>query len=77
MLEKELPPAFFDVMTHLLVHLVEEFDICGPIHARWMYPMEKYLKILKGYVRNCARLEASMTKGYVIDEALGFCTEYM
>ena len=33
MLEKEFPPAFFDVMTHLLVHLVEELDICGPVHA--------------------------------------------
>ena len=77
MIEKEFPPAFFDVMTHLLVHLVEELDICGPVHVRWMYPMERYLKTLKGYVRNRARPEASMAEGYAIDEALGFCTEYM
>ena len=77
MLEKEFSPAFFDVMTHLLVHLVEELDICGPVHVRWMYPMERYLKTLKGYVRNRTRLEASMGEGYAIDEALGFCTEYM
>jgi hypothetical protein len=77
MLEKEFPPAFFDVMTHLLVHLIEELDICGPIHVRWMYPMERYLKTLKGYVRNRNRPEASMAEGYAIDEALGFCTEYM
>jgi hypothetical protein len=50
MLEKEFPQAFFDVMTHFLVHLIEELDICGPIHVRWMYPMERYLKTLKGYV---------------------------
>ncbi len=31
LLEKEFPP-FFNTMTHLLVHLVEELEICGPIH---------------------------------------------
>ena len=74
MIKKEFLSAFFDVMTHLLVHLVEELDICGPVHVRWMYPMERYLKTLKGYVRNRARPEASMAEGYAIDEALGFCT---
>jgi len=29
MLEMEMPPAFFDVMTHLVLHLVEELDLCG------------------------------------------------
>ena len=36
-----------------------------------------YLKTLKGYVRNRARSEASMAEGYAIDEAFGFCIEYM
>jgi hypothetical protein len=31
LLEKEFPP-FFDTMTHLLVHLVEELEICGLVH---------------------------------------------
>ncbi len=26
-LEMHFPPSFFDVMTHLLVHVVEELDI--------------------------------------------------
>ncbi len=30
LLEKEFPP-FFDIMIHILVHLVDEFEICGPI----------------------------------------------
>ncbi len=38
--EKEFPLAFFDIMTHLLLHVVDELDVCGPIHNRWMYPME-------------------------------------
>jgi hypothetical protein len=64
-------------MMHFLVHLVEELDICGSVHVRWMYPMERYLKTLKGYVQNRARPEVSMAEGYVIDEVFGFCTEYM
>jgi hypothetical protein len=31
LLEKEFPP-FFNTMTHLLVHLVEELEICGLLH---------------------------------------------
>ena len=76
-LEMHFPPAFFDVMTHLLVHLVDELDICGPVHARWMYPMERYLKLLKNHVRTMFRPEASMANGYINDETLGYVAEYM
>jgi hypothetical protein len=77
MLERVFPPSFFDVMTHLPIHLVEQLGICGPMHTRWMYPMERYLKTLKRYVRQCAQPEGSMSHGYIMKEALGFCTEYM
>lgn len=77
MLEKVFAPSFFNIMSHLVLHLVEEVEICGPVHTRWMYPIERYLKTLKGYVRNRARPEGSMAEGYAIVEALGFCTEYM
>jgi hypothetical protein len=42
LLERVFPPSFFDVMSHLPVHLVQQLDICGPVHMRWMYPMERY-----------------------------------
>jgi hypothetical protein len=61
-------------MTHLVIHLVEELDICGPIHIRWMYPMERYMKALKGFVQNMAPSEGIMGMGYSIEEALGLCT---
>ena len=32
---------------------------------------------MKGYVRQRAKLEGSIARGYTIEEALGFCTEYM
>lgn len=70
------PPGFFDVMSHLVVHLVEEVDICGPVHARWCYSIERYMGNLAKYVRKKGRPEAGMAHGYAADEALGFCTEY-
>ena len=39
--------------------------------------MEPYLKTLKGYVRQRAQPKDSMAQGYIRDEALGFCIEYM
>jgi hypothetical protein len=77
LLEMEFPPSFFDIMTHLPYHLVQELDLCGPVSTRWMYPVERYMKTLKGYVRNMARPEASMAEGYVKDECIGFVTEYL
>ena len=72
-----LLPAFFDVMSHLPICLVQQLEICGPVHTRWMYPMERYLKTLKGYVRLRSNHEGSMIQGNIIDEAMKFCTEYM
>jgi hypothetical protein len=42
-----------------------------------MYPIEHYMKTLKGYVKNKARPEGNMVEGYAIEEALGFCIEYL
>nr|XP_027063083.1 uncharacterized protein LOC113689513 [Coffea arabica] len=39
-LERIFPPSFFNVMVHLAVHLVSEAKIGGPVHYRWMYPIE-------------------------------------
>ena len=76
-LEVCFPPAFFDIMEHTLVHLVDEIAMCGPVGGRWMYPCERYLGTLKSFVRNKAHPEASMANGYAAEEALGFCTEYL
>jgi len=77
MLEKEFPPTFLNIMTHLPVHLVQQLFICGPVHCRWMYPIERYMKTLKDHVRTFAHPEGSIAEGYRMEEALGFCTEYM
>ncbi len=53
-LEKAFPPSFFNCQVHLLVHLMDEIAIAGPMHCRWMYWLERYMEILKGYVCNHA-----------------------
>jgi hypothetical protein len=77
LLEKAFPPTFMDIMSHLMIHLVEELYICDPIHCRWMYPIERYMKTPKDYVRTYAKLEASIAEGYHISKTLGYSTEYM
>lgn len=76
-LEKIFPPSFFDIMEHLIVHLAEEAIIAGSVVFRWMFPIERYLGTLKEYVRNRACPEASMAKGYLMEECMNFCTQYL
>ncbi|CAM8978353.1 unnamed protein product [Rhodiola kirilowii] len=76
-LEMFFPPSFFDIMVHLTVHLVREIQILGPVHMRWMYPFDRYMKILKTYVRNRHRPEGCIVEGYIIEEAVEFCTNFL
>ncbi|CAA7059438.1 unnamed protein product [Microthlaspi erraticum] len=56
-MEQIFPPAFFDVMEHLAVHLSYEAELGGLIHFRWMYPFERFMgHHLKGKPRNLARV---------------------
>ena len=76
-LEKELPPSVFVIMLHLTIHLVEELFICGPVQTRSMYPFERFMKGLKGFVKNKAKPEGSMAYGYLREESIGFMNEYL
>ena len=76
-LEMIFPLAFFDIMMHLLVHFAEETKIGGPVCYRWMYPIERYLRTLKGYVRNKAHLEGSIAEGYISEECMTFCSHFL
>ncbi|KAL6333211.1 hypothetical protein AAG906_028394 [Vitis piasezkii] len=77
LLEKYFPSSFFDIMIHLMVHLVREVRLCGPVYFRWMYPFERFMKVLKGYVRNHNHPEGCIVECYIVEEAIEFCTEYL
>ena len=71
------PPAFFDIMMHLPVHLAEEAKLGGPVCFRWMYPIERYLRTLKGYVRSKAHPKGSIAEGYISEESMTFCSCFL
>ena len=76
-LELIYPPTFFDIMIHLILHLPDDAILGGPVHMRWMYPFERYMKKLKNYARNKAKSEGSIAEGYVANEALTFYSMYL
>ena len=76
-MEMYFPPSFFDIMVHLIVHLVREIRLCGLVYLRWMYPVEWYMKVLKGYTTNQHRPEASIVERYIAEECIKFCSQYI
>ena len=77
LLEKYFPPSFFTIMMHLTVHIVREVKLCGPVYLRWMYPFERYMKVLKNYVRNRHRPEGCIAESYIVEEAIEFCSDFL
>ena len=75
-MEIHFPPAFWNSMPHRVLHVSRELYWCGPIHARWMYFVERYLGHLKMLVCNKARPEGSIAEGYMYEEAIGFVIEH-
>ena len=52
--ELVFPPSFFNIMMHILVHLVEEITILGLVFLQNMFPFERFMGVLKKYVHNHA-----------------------
>ena len=75
--EMYFPPSFFDIMVHLIVHLVREIKLLGPVFLRWCYPFERHMGVLQNKVRNPAQPEGSMIQGTVSDEISNFIAEYL
>ncbi|XP_042939624.1 uncharacterized protein LOC122274674 [Carya illinoinensis] len=75
--EMIFPPAFFDIMVHLAIHLPREAFLGGSVQYRWMYPFERYLGKFKHYVINKAHPEGSIAEAYVHVECLTFCSLYI
>ncbi|WVZ01850.1 hypothetical protein V8G54_022656 [Vigna mungo] len=75
-LERVLPPAFFDSMEHLPIHLAYEAWLGGPVQYRWMYPFERFMGESKRSVKNKARVEGSICVAYLHRETTYFCSHY-
>ncbi|TYK07537.1 transposon protein, putative, CACTA, En/Spm sub-class [Cucumis melo var. makuwa] len=63
LVEMNIRPELASMVTvHLVVHLVREVKLCGPVYLRWMYPFERYMKVLKSFVRNRNRPEGCIAE---------------
>ncbi|XXG89204.1 hypothetical protein AAC387_Pa12g1265 [Persea americana] len=76
MMSKDEKDVFLFVLKGVNV-LDGEALLGGPVQFRWMYPIERYMNTWKRYVRNSARLEASIAKECLMDEYNNFCTAYL
>jgi hypothetical protein len=46
-LEMYFPPAFFDIIVHLLVHIMEDIVQLGPTFLHSMMPLERMNGVIK------------------------------
>ena len=75
--ELVFPPSFFNIMMHVLVHLVDEIVILGPVFLHNMFPFERFMGVLKKYVRNRARIEGSISMGHQTEDVIRFCVDFI
>ena len=75
--ELAFSPSFFNVMMHLLVHLVKEINILKPVFLHNMWPFERFMSVLKKYVLNHTHPEGNIAKGYLTEEVIEFCIDFV
>jgi hypothetical protein len=76
-LEMCLPPAFFDIMPHLMIHMVHQIEALGPCYLHEMWSYERFMSVLSRYVHNQAYPEDSMIEGYSTEEVIECYQEYL
>jgi hypothetical protein len=72
-----LPSRVFDIIEHLMIHMVDQIRALGPLylHKMWMY--EHFMSILNRYILNHAHPEGSMIEGYSTEEVIKSCLGYL
>jgi hypothetical protein len=76
-LEMCFPPSFFDIMPHLMMHMVDQIQELGPVYLNQMWTYERFMSTLNRYVLNRAYPEGSMIEAYTTEEAVNCCTKYI
>ena len=76
-MKKYLPLGFFNAQEHYLIHQVEAIELCGLVHTRSMWMVERNLKSLKDFVRQRARPDGSMVQGYMVYQSMVYISQYL
>ena len=51
--------------------------MCGTIHTRPMWMVERNFKSLKDFVKKRVHLEGSMVEGYMVDQTMVYVGQYI
>jgi len=76
-LEMCFPPSFFNIMPHLMMHMVDQIQELDRIYLHQMWTYERFMSTLDRYILNHAYLEGSMIAAYTTEEAVNCCTKYI
>ena len=76
-LEMYFPPAFFDVMVHLCVHIMDDIIDLGRTFLHSMMPFERMNGVIKGFGHNMSHPEGSIVQGYLTHECVSICKNYI
>jgi hypothetical protein len=60
-----------------MIHLVNQIVILGLLYLHSMLPYERFLIVLKAYMRNHAHPEGSIMEGCITEEVVECCTDYI
>jgi hypothetical protein len=76
-LEMCYPPSYFDIMPHLIMHMVDQIQQLGLVYLHQMWTYERFMSTLNRYVLNRAHPESSMIEAYTTEEAVNYCMRYI
>jgi hypothetical protein len=76
-LEMCLPPTFFDIMIHLMIHMVHQIQTLCPCYLHEMWCYKQFISVLSQYMHNQAYLKGSMIEGYSSQEVIECYQEYL
>jgi hypothetical protein len=71
------PPSFFDMVEHYMIHLADRIFVLGPSYMHYMYPYERHMVVMKGYVHNRVHTEGSMIESYTTKEVIECYVDYI
>ena len=64
-------------MVHLLVHIVDDIIDLGPTFLHGMMAFERMNGVIKRLVRNRAHPDGSIVQGFLTEECIYFCMNYL
>jgi hypothetical protein len=65
------------MQEHLMIQLVDQILTLGPLYLHSMFPYERFLTVLKAYVRNRAHPQGSIMKSHTTEEVAKCCVGYV